>query len=381
MAKDQEISESNKMLDICIYHYLVKRRLHAIAETFKKEANFSIDQTKIDDLAEFVDDNFESFLLSNIEDICNLNDTIKQSQLSEQQEQISKDFTFSEFACARTSNNKVTCCHFSSDEKFLASAGHDKKVVLWNMETLQTESMPEKHQSAILDVRFRPNSSQLATASMDKSVRIWDAANPSRCVQQYTGHNSAVMSLDFHPNKTDLLCFSDSENEIRYWNMTTSSFTNTLKGGNAQVRFQPGAGELLAAAYDKGISIFNVETGRQIYSLQGHPEEVNYICWVANGDILASVSRNFVKFWSLSSGEYIKGLRSSGEQYYSCVFHPSYSNILVIGGTTNIELWNLAEDKSMTIPTDQNIISCLVQSPVTGIVASASHDCTVKLWR
>ena len=37
-------------------------------------------------------------------------------------------FTFGEVDCIRTRNSKVTCCHFSSDGKLLASAGHDKKV-------------------------------------------------------------------------------------------------------------------------------------------------------------------------------------------------------------------------------------------------------------
>lgn len=45
------------------------------------------------------------------------------------------------------------------------------------MDTLQTETTPEDHQYLITDVRFRPNSTQLATASFDKSVRLWDAAN------------------------------------------------------------------------------------------------------------------------------------------------------------------------------------------------------------
>ncbi|CAL5375729.1 unnamed protein product [Camellia sinensis] len=63
------------------------------------------------------------------------------------------------------------------DGKLLASAGHDKKVVLWSMDTLKTETTPEEHQYLITDVRFRPNSSQLATVSFDKSLRLWHAAN------------------------------------------------------------------------------------------------------------------------------------------------------------------------------------------------------------
>ncbi|KAH9728853.1 transcriptional corepressor LEUNIG-like [Citrus sinensis] len=233
-----------------------------------------------------IDENMESLLSHDGGDGRELYGTLKHSP--EHQKQPSKGFTFCEVGCIRSRNSKVTCCHFSSDGKLLASSGHDRKVVLWNMDTLQTESTPEDHKSVVTDVRFRPNSSQLATASVDKSVRLWDAAN----------------------------------------------------GGTAQVRFQPRIGQLLAAASDKVVSIFDIETDRQTHSLQGHAELVNYICWDTNGDYLASVSQNL-----------------------------------------SLELWNMAENKSMTIAAHENIISALAQSPVTGMVASASHDSSVKLWK
>ncbi|KAK9041027.1 hypothetical protein V6N11_016153 [Hibiscus sabdariffa] len=261
----------------------------------------------------------------------------KQTPTLHQKESV-EGFTFAEVGCIRTRNSKVTCCHFSSDGKFLASAGHDKKVVLWNMDTLQTESSPEEHKLVITDVRFRPNSTQLATASVDKSVRMWDAANPSYCVQVYNGHSSPVMSLDFHPKKTDLFCFCDNDNEICYWNLNTFLCTRLSKGGMAQVRFQPRIGHLLAAASDKVVSVFDVETNRQILTFQGHSEMVNYICWDVNGDYLASVSHSLVKLWSVATGECIQELSSGGNQFHSCVFHPIYSTLLVIGGISSLEL-------------------------------------------
>ncbi|KAI4356423.1 hypothetical protein L6164_000447 [Bauhinia variegata] len=328
-----------------------------------------------------LEDNVESLLSNDGGDGGNLYGTVKPSP-SEHQKESSKGFTFAEFGCIRTRNNsKVTCCHFSSDGKMLASAGHDKKVVLWNMDNLQTENTPDEHKSVITDVRFKPNSSQLATASVDKTVRLWDAANLTYCLKEYCGRNSPVMSLDFHPQKTDLFCFCDGDNEIRYWNINSSSCTRVSKGGTAQVRFQPRLGRRLAAASDKVVTIFDVETDSQIFSLQGHLEMVNYICWDANGDFLASVSLNCVKIWSLVSGECVQELNSSGNQFLSCVFHPSYSTLLVIGGLSSLELWNMAENKSMTILAHENIISALAQSPVTGMVASASHDSSVKLWK
>ncbi|KAL8215073.1 hypothetical protein R6Q57_004522 [Mikania cordata] len=336
---------------------------------------------QLDDIEPFgdvgtLDDNVESFLQHDAGDYSTLKQTV-----TEHKSGSSKGFSFGEVGCIRT-RNKVTCCHFSSDGKLLASAGHDKKAVLWNMDTLQTESTPEEHQYVITDVRFRPNSTQLATASYDKSVRIWDAANPSYCLHAHTGHTTHVMSLDFHPKKNDLFCFCDSNSEVRYWNLSPFVCTRISKQlGNAQVRFQPVTGHLLAAASDKIVSIFDVENDRQTHSFQAHSGVVNNVCWDLNGEYLATVSEESVKVWSLASRECIHELTSSGNQFHSCVFHPSYSTLLVVGGTRSLELWNMTENKRMTVQAHDTIISSLAQSPVTGMVASASHDSSVKLWK
>ncbi|KAG4139657.1 hypothetical protein ERO13_D07G207700v2 [Gossypium hirsutum] len=276
-----------------------------------------------------LDENMES-LLSHESDSRDIYGTIKQYP-PEHPKESAKGFTFAEVGCIQTRNSEVTCCHFSSDGKVLASAGHDKK--------------------------------------------------PGYCVKAYNSHPSPVMSLDFHPKKTDLFCFCDNDNEIRYFNLNTFSCTRISKGGMAQVRFQPRIGHFLAAASDKVVSIFDVETDRQTLTFKGHSEIVNYICWDANGEYLASVSHNLVKIWSLVTGECIQELGSGGNQFHSCVFHPNYSTLLVIGGISSLELWNMAENKSMTISAHENIISALAQSPVTGMVASASHDSSVKLWK
>ncbi|KAL5711763.1 hypothetical protein ACHQM5_014006 [Ranunculus cassubicifolius] len=306
--------------------------------------------------------------------------TLKRSP-TEHNTESSKGFTFNEVGCIRSSTNKVVCCHFSSDGKLLASAGHEKKAVLWNMDTLQTESTPEEHSLIITDVRFRPNSTQLATSSFDRTVRLWNAADPSYCMHVYNGHSTQVMSLDFHPKKTDVFCSCDASGEIRYWNIGQYQPSRTSKGGSAQVRFQPRIGQLLAAASENIVSIFDVEADRQTLALQGHTKEVHSVCWDVNGDYLASVSQDSVRVWSIASGECIHELNSNGNKFHSCVFHPSYSTLLVIGGYQSLELWNMAENKSMTVQAHENLIAALAQSPVTGMVASASHDQSVKLWK
>lgn len=43
------------------------------------------------------------------------------------------------------------------------------------------------------------------------------------------GHSATVMSLDFHPNKDDLICSCDGDGEIRYWSINNGSCTRVFK--------------------------------------------------------------------------------------------------------------------------------------------------------
>ncbi|GLJ13435.1 hypothetical protein SUGI_0212210 [Cryptomeria japonica] len=68
----------------------------------------------------------------------------------------SKGFSFKEVGNLLPSTNKVVCCHFSPDGKWLASAGHDKKVVLWNVETMKLKSAFTEHNHFITDGHLSP---------------------------------------------------------------------------------------------------------------------------------------------------------------------------------------------------------------------------------
>lgn len=52
---------------------------------------------------------------------------------------------------------------------------------------------------------------------------------PGYSLRTFTGHSAAVMSLDFHPNKDDLICSCDGDGEIRYWSINNGSCTRVFK--------------------------------------------------------------------------------------------------------------------------------------------------------
>ncbi|XP_009367962.2 transcriptional corepressor LEUNIG_HOMOLOG-like isoform X4 [Pyrus x bretschneideri] len=297
---------------------------------------------------------------------------------------VSKGFTFTEVNSIRASASKVTSCHFSSDGKFLASGDHDKKAVLWYTDTLKPISVLQEHSAFITDVRFSPSMPRLATSSFDKTVRVWDANNPRYPLRTFMGHSASVMSLDFHPNKDDLICSCDVDGQIRYWSIHKGSCLCVSKGGTAQMRFQPRLGRFLAAAAENVVSILDVETLTCRHSLQGHTKPIHSVCWDPSGEFLASVSEDSVRVWALGAGgkgECVHELSCNRNKFHSCAFHPADTSLLVVGCYQTLELWNITENKTMTLPAHEGLIASLAVSTVTGLIASASHDKFVKIWK
>ncbi|KAL2346779.1 hypothetical protein Fmac_000779 [Flemingia macrophylla] len=305
-------------------------------------------------------------------------------------------FTFYEANSIRASTMRVSCCDLSSDGKLLASGGHDKKAVLWYTDSLTQKTTLEGHSSLITDVCFSPSMDHLATSSYDKTIRIWDVENPVYPYRMFTGHSAAVMTVDFHPNMNDLVCSCDGDGEIRYW--IINSCARVFRGGNTQVRFQPRLGRYLAAAAENIVSIFDVETQACLYFLRehtkpvycvcwdpsgeflasGHTKTVDCVCWDPSGEFLASVSEDSVRVWSLGSGsegECVHELSCDRRKFHACVFHPTYPSLL------SLELWNMNENKIMALPAHDGLITALAVSTVNGLIASASHENFVKLWK
>eukprot|EP00898_Chlorokybus_atmophyticus_P004966 jgi/Chlat1/5470/Chrsp36S05452 len=293
------------------------------------------------------------------------------------------------------------------DGKILASAGHDKKLlpkvicvndstrqpsviervvaqaILWNVDTLQPAQSLEEHSALITDVRFGQISHRLATSSWDKSVRVWDCDTPNFSGTTFTGHSTSVQSCDFHPSNDDMLCSCDSDGEIRFWSINQGICTSVFKGATKQTRFQSVHGRMLAAASDNVVAVFDVENEVLLHSLQGHTKPVQSLCWDAEGNFVASVSEDSVRVWALANndGEMVHELISSGNKFHSCVFHPTFPSLLIVGCYQSLELWNMVENKSMSLPAHEGIIAALASSPATAMVASASHDSYVKLWK
>ncbi|KAI3697879.1 hypothetical protein L6452_30978 [Arctium lappa] len=170
--------------------------------------------------------------------------------------------TFKEVETFFTSNDEVLCCHFSSDGKLLATAGNDKMVSVWNVESLCHLGNTPQQSNIITDVRFMPHSTVFAT-SFDTTIRLWDAANVSKLLVELHGHVDQVISLDFNSHEPEIVCSCDCNGEIRLWDINELACISIYKvdGGVRQVRFQ--FRNLLAVALGNMILLVDMEIDKK----------------------------------------------------------------------------------------------------------------------
>jgi hypothetical protein len=149
------------------------------------------------------------------------------------------------------------------------------------------------HTAGLYRIAYSPDGKRLATASIDKTAKVWDAATGKELLT-LRGHTLDVMGIAFSPDGTRLAT-SSHDKTAKVWDAATGQEVLTLRGHTdfvTGVAFSPDGTRLATSSVDKTAKVWDLATGKELLTLIGHTGGVGSIVFTADGKRLATSSWN-----------------------------------------------------------------------------------------
>lgn len=200
---------------------------------------------------------------------------------------------------------------FSQDGRFLATASEDKTARVWNLPSGDLVGRPMLHDYPVLKVAFSPDAQRLATADATELgewrglVHTWDALT-SREIGSPIRIARRAFGLTFQKRNGQRLLAGDGEGTVMVLEAETHSpvYPGLALENDVLTCWAFSPDGLRLATGDRGGSarVWDLETGEALTPLLQHSDGVRSVHFGPDGDRLITTSNEgVIKLWDLAA--------------------------------------------------------------------------------
>jgi WD40 repeat protein len=271
----------------------------------------------------------------------------------------------------------------------LATGDRSGDVRLWDIDSIgeRDELITVRgHEQPVSMLAFSPDGRLVATASWDKSIRLWDL-KAKTLLRLLSGHADSATNVKFSPDGRRLAS-SSKDGTIRLWDTATWTshplmFEESWRSKIVrEIAFSPD-GRLLDAADDDGmIRTWNVADGRLIHVGRAHDNKIQGLAFSPDGTLLASASEDtHIKLWRVADWTEERKLAGHTKGVWQASFSPDGRFLVSASDDRTARVWAVATGREVTQPIVQERAAWSVDfSPDGKTIAIGCADATVHLW-
>jgi WD40 repeat protein len=277
---------------------------------------------------------------------------------------------------------------FAPDGKTIASAGRDRVVHLWEVETGKPAGELKGHKLMLIGLAYSPDGKLIAAGDTQAAIRIWDVASGKELALIDNKSGADSLTLAFSPDSKSLAAagaWNDSSflpkpgstikingKEVKIegdfniqgvvmsrkegyfvmqWDALTGKEMRKFGGLNDKIKglaFSPDGKMLAGSAKDGKVCLWDVASGDEKLHILAHPQhkEANFsvspcLAFSPDGKMLATASTDHtIRFWDVATAKEKGQLQAEGA-IYALAFLKDGKTLVTSGADTTALLWDL----------------------------------------
>jgi WD40 repeat protein len=279
----------------------------------------------------------------------------------------------------------VAAVAFSPDGKLLATGSY-RQVTIWDLAAVQPVKTLTNVLGTVNDLRFSPDGRLLAVAGGQPSakgdLRLYSVGD-WQLVARLGGHEDVVFSVAFHPDGKRLASAS-FDKTVRIWDLTSHKAERTLTGHSDfvyAVAFSPDGKWLVSASKDRSVKLVDADTGKSRLTFSGMDQDVLAVAVSPDGkNVVSSGFDTGLYWWNAQTGERVRLQNGHSIAVHEICFSKDGKLVISAGADKTVREWNGATGAPLRTLSVGSIAYAVAVSPNSKLIASGSFDGLVRLW-
>ncbi|ACU60904.1 WD40 domain-containing protein [Chitinophaga pinensis] len=231
---------------------------------------------------------------------------------------------------------------FSKDGKMAVTAGSDRTVKIWDVNTGLILADCQGHTETVNEVEFSPDNKWIISASQDQTARIWEVSSGKEKLRLRDKYSIEHVSVNYDGSRIITTAVSDY---IRLCDGKTGDFIcNLLDGKNFwNVEFSPDGKLVVASSFDDSVYIWDASTGVPHTIIK---ENSLFAHFSPGSDLIVTGAvDSSVHIWDVRTGNLVKTCRGSRARLSDATFSSDEKQLAVVTTEGDVQLWDVYTGK------------------------------------